>query len=274
MLTRLTPFQSNPAAPLFAGLEHHQVLDSIFAGLTPAGIYVDDPHQPAAGFTCFKHRAFLGGVPIPGFVAELRQFLGDDIIPASLAHGVDVLLFHWDYPGWEAALTGLTPGLETVRAKRLYFAFNLEGVAEPAAGSHPGFDALDVDAALLARDDLEHIAELRDEACSERLSVEDFTAHSFGVCLAHGNELAAWCLSEYNHGGCCEVGVATRENHQRRGLGTAVTRRLLQAAHRHGYQRVGWHCWSNNQPSAALARRAGFKLVCEYPVQVVFLKPS
>ena len=42
-------------------------------------------------------------------------------------------------------------------------------------------------------------------------------------------------------------------------------RRVAAAAQR-GYHEVGWHCWRKNLPSAALARRAGFDFVKDYPV--------
>ncbi len=45
-----------------------------------------------------------------------------------------------------------------------------------------------------------------------------------------------------------------------------VTRLLLAQAHENGLHQVGWHCWSRNVPSAALARKAGFELVKEFTV--------
>ena len=74
--------------------------------------------------------------------------------------------------------------------------------------------------------------QLREEMCSERPSVEDFLARSFGVCLVDEEQdaLAGWCLSEYNCGDRCEVGIEVDEAYQRHGLGTLLARALCQEA--------------------------------------------
>jgi RimJ/RimL family protein N-acetyltransferase len=107
--------------------------------------------------------------------------------------------------------------------------------------------------------------------CSERASVEDFLVRSFGLCPVHANEVAGWCMSEYNVGDRCEIGIATAEKHQRKGIATLTTWYFLAEAHRRGYARVGWDCWERNVPSIATARKAGFTLVEEYPAVVVDL---
>jgi RimJ/RimL family protein N-acetyltransferase len=132
-----------------------------------------------------------------------------------------------------------------------------------------------VNAELLANERLARLDQLREEMCSERPSVEEFLAHSFGVCLVdeQAGELAGWCLSEYNYGGCCEVGIEVLEEYQRRGLGTLLTRSLLaEAFGRHSMQRVGWHCLEANTASGATARRAGLRLAQRYDAAVVLLQ--
>jgi GNAT superfamily N-acetyltransferase len=271
MLTILPPSHNIAAQPLFSGLDEHLVLGSIFAGNTPAAVYVDDPVQPCAAFTIFKHHALLGGAPQTAFVSALGQVMNDQIIPTCKASRIDGFVLAFDHPAWQDALPELFPGQTPIQARRQYYAHALTGATptpEEDLALPSGFDALPVDAALLSRTDLLHIDELRDETCSERISVEDFIARSFGMCLVHGNELAAWCLSEYNCDGRCEVGVATHENFQRRGLGTRVTRLLLDQARARGMRQVGWHCWSRNLPSGALARRAGFDLIKEFDTYI------
>ena len=112
---------------------------------------------------------------------------------------------------------------------------------------------------------------VREEMCSERTSVKDFLAHSFGLCPVHSNEVAGWCMSEYNVGDRCEIGIATAEKHQRQGIATLTTWFFLAEAYRRGYRHVGWDCWARNVPSVATARKAGFTLVEEYPAVVVEL---
>jgi len=76
-------------------------------------------------------------------------------------------------------------------------------------------------------------------------------------------------MSEYNVGDRCEIGIATVEKHQRKGIAALVTGSFLAEAHRRGYTRVGWDCWTRNEASGATARKAGFTLVEEYPATVI-----
>jgi RimJ/RimL family protein N-acetyltransferase len=85
------------------------------------------------------------------------------------------------------------------------------------------------------------------------------------------NEIAGWCMSEYNVGNRCEIGIATAPHHQRKGIATLATWYFLAEAHRRGCTRVGWDCWTRNEASAATARKAGFTLIEEYPAVVVEL---
>jgi RimJ/RimL family protein N-acetyltransferase len=84
----------------------------------------------------------------------------------------------------------------------------------------------------------------------------------------HENSLAAWCLSEYNYADRCEVGIATVEEYQQRGLGTVVGCAFVEEAIRRGYRQIGWHCWLRNQPSAALAGKIGYSLRSEEEIAI------
>ena len=132
-----------------------------------------------------------------------------------------------------------------------------------------------VDRELVTAAELGRMEQLREEMCSERPSVEDFLARSFGVCLVDEEQdtLAGWCLSEYNCDDRCEVGIEVDEAYQRHGLGTLLARALCQEAFtRRGIRRVGWHCLAANAASGATARRAGLRLAKRYAGAVVLLR--
>jgi RimJ/RimL family protein N-acetyltransferase len=82
----------------------------------------------------------------------------------------------------------------------------------------------------------------------------------------HEGQLAGFCLSEYNVDGRCEVGIATLEPFQRRGLATAMGHAFLSLARASGIRDVGWHCWRQNVASAATALRIGLRHVADYKV--------
>jgi RimJ/RimL family protein N-acetyltransferase len=135
-----------------------------------------------------------------------------------------------------------------------------------------GFQLQMVDADLLANTSLKHLDTLKEEMISERPSVDDFLAKSFGVCAIHENELASWCLSEYNADGRCEIGIETTSDYRQRGIATALTLAFLEHAFSHGIKEVGWHCFKRNETSAKTALKAGFDKVCDYKSFIVLLK--
>jgi RimJ/RimL family protein N-acetyltransferase len=112
---------------------------------------------------------------------------------------------------------------------------------------------------------------LREEMCSERASVDDFLVHSFGICPIHeSGALAGWCLSEYNTGDRCEVGIASLPPYQRLGLATAVGSAFVELAASRGIARIGWHCYAGNAASAATALSIGFEKIEDYPALVAW----
>jgi GNAT superfamily N-acetyltransferase len=123
-----------------------------------------------------------------------------------------------------------------------------------------------VDRALLAETHLKNLGDLVQEICSERASVQDFLDQSFGVCVLHGTEIVGWCLSEYNSGQRCEVGIQTWPAYRRQGLATAMASALIEHALDRGLTEIGWHSWASNTPSIATARKVGFRKVKDYPV--------
>jgi GNAT superfamily N-acetyltransferase len=249
------------AQPLLEQMDGHLVLASIFDGSTPARIFVDHPSEPKTVFTGFHARMFLLGSPDnPAFNQALHNHLLEQAIPEARANGGEAFIFHLDSDAWLPQLELILAGLYPLERKREYYSC-IPRQQDVSSLLPAGFQIRQVDSRLVEDAGLENLELLLEELCSERTSVDDFLDKSFGICVLNGPELAGWCLSEYNQAGRCEVGVATLEKYQRQGLGTVTTLALLDQAARRGYRQVGWHCWSDNLPSRALARRAGFELV-------------
>ena len=247
---------NNTLRALLAPFDADLVIASILAGSTPGTVYVDDAAQPQAALVWFGYRVFLAGeAGKPGLVDALRPVVEAELLPWAPSF----VLTADDLAGWMGVLRQLLPGHNLHPLHRQhYVCTRLLEDWRPLLP--PRYTIRPVDAALLAEPGLDGLEALREEMCSERPSVEDFLEKSFGVCPLYGNEVIGWCLSEYNHDERCEVGVATAEAHRRRGLGTAISLALVEMALARGIRQVGWHCWADNLPSAALALRAGFVL--------------
>lgn len=264
-LTFLPPEQLAAARPLFDAMAgHHLILPSILAGFTPARVWVDDLGRPRAAAALFHNKLYLlGSCHETHFNASLGEMLSKQVFPELQQQGAEVMLIFPSHTGWAEQVTTLLDGAFAQvypDAQRQVFNFDAgKNTLVEWRGSLPdGFSLRPVDSALLADDGWSSIEYLREETQSERVSIEDFLAHSFGVCLTREHDLVAWCLSEYNCGDRCEVGIATVDQYQRRGFGTVVGAAFVEEALRRGYRSIGWHCWSRNLPSAALARRIGY----------------
>ncbi len=160
----------------------------------------------------------------------------------------------------EAMLGDLHP----IRQERQYYA--LKEIRHDWQAMLPeGFDLRQVDVGLLAEGRFKNPEYLTEEMLSERPSVEEFCQKSFGVCLSHEDEIVGWCLSEYNTGDRCEVGIATREDYRHRGIATLMTTAFTELAFSRGVRRVGWHCYAFNTASRATALKAGFEKIADYP---------
>lgn len=269
-LTLLSPNQLYVARPLFDVMAgHHLILPSILAGHTPARVWVDDPTRPKAAAALFHNKLYLlGSSGEPRFNARLAGLLVQEVFPQLRENGAGVMLVFPAHHGWVEhypALFGSAFARVYPDAQRQVYAFDAgKNILAEWRGLLPQeYSLRPVDTALLQDDRWNSIDILREETQSERISVEDFLARSFGVCVTRGAELVAWCLSEYNCGERCEVGIATVEEYQRRGFGTVAGAAFVEEALRRGYRSIGWHCWTRNLPSAALARRIGYTLRTE-----------
>ena len=259
--------------PLCEPLVYHLVLESILDGNSLGIVFTDHPTSPQTAWINFKHHCFLVGAPdLPAFIHALLSYFRQCFISKARTQGQDAFLFDSHPAAWNALLEHLIPGNLPRRYMRQYFA--CQSLQQDWRALIPkGFSLKQFDADLLAQTHLANLDAVRDEMCSERSSVEDFLARSFGFCIQHGDELVAWAFSEYNTAGRCEVGIATVEKYRCMGLGTVVALALVEHAIATGYHTIGWHCWANNTPSAALARGAGFEHRLDYPVEL-FLLPA
>ena len=242
------------AQELYQPLEHHLLIRALFEGNLMAEIFTDDEPQPKAGLITYNSRFIFGGDPNnESFNKDIAAYFRETVLPSRNGEGF-LVLFTSD--AWISTLNTLFAGNEIILAPRLYFEITPDQNLE--VNLPEGFSVQPVTPELM-KSNMGGLETLREEMCSERASVEDFLEKSFGICPVFENQIAGWCLSEYNTGDRCEIGIATLEPHQRKGIATAITKAFLIEAAKRGYRRVGWDCWERNQASVATARKAGFE---------------
>ena len=266
---------------LWRGLEFNLEIGAILAGLKSGRVVVDDPVRPRAGLLWDKKIMFFvgGDAHRPGFVASLA----DEIARAAAEVGEGYSRwFRIGYgPGWERVIEEDLRDLSPVKAKRLVYEYRRAKPlrakllrakplrAKPPedwrANLPPGFAVVRVDQGLLARTDLTYLPYLLEELQGTWRELALFFRHGFGFAAASHDAVVAWCLSEYNTGRQCGIGVETLREFQRRGLGTAVVAALVEECLARDI-RPQWHAAEENLASVALARKAGFEPLRDYTV--------
>jgi RimJ/RimL family protein N-acetyltransferase len=261
--------------PLFRTLDQHLAVDAILAGETPAEVFADDPIRPHAALLLpwNRHRIFLAGdAGNQRFNQALTELLARQLVPQD-DPGALVELVAYYADGWEQVFDALMPGATTLTALR--HVYRLQELRADWRRLLPAdLTMRRVDAGLLADGGIQHLDQLITEIHSESHSVEDFLGNKFGFCVQHGRALVGWCLSEYNHGDACELGIETVEGYRQQGLGTLTAAATVEHALARGITRIGWHCWARNAASIALALKLGFVKIEEYAVRYCRLKAS
>ncbi len=268
-MPELSPPHRSLARPLFRDLERsHALVEAFFEGTLSARLFLDDCSAPRAGVLVCNSRVLCAGEPSQiNFIDETARAFSDDLIPAQRALGKDAYLVYAPGDGWNRVLLQLFSGYQLYPGNRQYYEITTFLPKSDLIWPE-GFSVQPITPEFLSSD-VAGLEAVREEMCSERTSVEDFLAHSFGLCPVHSNEVAGWCMSEYNVGDRCEIGIATTEKHRRQGIATLSTWAFLKEAYRRRYTRVGWDCWAQNTASVATACKAGLTLVEEYPAVVV-----
>ncbi|HEY3289193.1 MAG TPA: GNAT family N-acetyltransferase [Anaerolineae bacterium] len=275
MFIELSQGQLSVAAPLLHNMCHHLAVESMFAGLTPARMFVDDESHPSVVFAKAGHSTYIAGAfDNMGYNLALKDFIRGEVNVSMMEKEPRWISVFYEPQEWKAILTDVVlSDYQVWDSPRQYYERESAVTQHAALAALPtGISLQHVDASLMSRNDLINLDQLRIEMCSERFSVVDFLDKSFGVCLVSGNELIGWCLSEYNCVGRCEIGIETNSAYQRRGFGVYMTQALVNLSAQSGIGTVGWHCRASNTPSSATALRAGFRHVCDYPALWVALQ--
>lgn len=245
--------------PLFSGLPF-LVVDSVLAELTPATITVDDDVVPQTAVIQFGHKVIIGGEANEQSIAAVRHLLHSANLPWFFLAGT---------PEWQPHLSHILPEQEQWAVPRLYYRLDTRQ-QEWQTAVPDDMQLRPVDAALLANPTLTNLDWVREEMVSERPSIADFLEKSFGYCVIHGTEIIAWCMSEYNCGQRCELGIATAEAWQRKGLARLTATAVIQKALQQNIYEIGWSCQAENKASVRTAEALGF--TCIYADTAYFLR--
>ena len=225
-MQELTIWNEPALLRLFTGLEEHLAVEAVIQGKAAGKVWVDEPLAPRTGVIWVQHRVFVTGEAQNGeSAAGLNKVLCDIAATARARGDWGIGVYGAEGVKWEPILAGMAwKSLEREYwevDKAAWKSLGADGQEAQETGKQTyGLSLRPVDRELMATARLERIEQLREEMCSERPSVEDFLAGSFGVCLVDEvqNALAGWCLSEYNCGARCEARGIERDQSLRGGM--------------------------------------------------------
>jgi GNAT superfamily N-acetyltransferase len=261
--------EAHLARAVFAALDIHLAVGAGLAGAAPSEIYADDSRQPQAAVLLpwNRHRVYVAGTPSSQtFRGDLAVMLQQRYMPSATDEQASEATIYYAPDAWGQTLAEDLADVPTRELERRYYHL-LVGPDTPPPPLPAGFSLHRVGAEVLEDEALISRDELVNEILSEAPSVEVFLRDRFGYCARHGEELVGWCLSEYNHGERCELGVETAPRYQRLGIARAMASATIAHARSVGIQEIGWHCWSANSASIGLALRLGFTEVTRYAVR-------
>ena len=249
--------------PLFRKMDIHLPLQAILAGNVVAPIYVDNTLHPQIALTWTGHRFYLAGSPgNTDLIAASRKIFLENFTMTAWKSEIESYILYYPNEKWDSFIKAMLQQKFPIKSTRSYYTNRAS--RHDQLDTPEGFRLHPVDEGLLSGN-WRNLEFLTEEMCSERESIQDFLAKSFGVCLTKDDLIIGWCLSEYNTGHRCEIGIATHEEYRRRGYATFLTQAFVKLARTRDVARIGWHCNSSNIGSGATALKAGFQKVEDYP---------
>jgi RimJ/RimL family protein N-acetyltransferase len=249
---QLTPIQVTPElSALFdpsdpASLRCQAVLDGHAAGR----IFTDHPDTPAWGVV---QEAAFGSLYLGG---NLQPALMDQLITELCIDG-DVLVGLWQ-PDPRRSLLPSTPDYSGYTLE-----FTNRETDQALPGVPTGCELRHLDQSLgkqiLGRNLLIHMYG----------SLQQALKWGYGLCLMRGDELLCETFAGPEANGVIEMGVETQPHHMQKGYATLTCAHLIHEIEQQGYQTY-WNCDKNNLPSAALARKLGYRTEREYSLLAWF----
>ena len=242
--------------PLLQGVEirsHLALAHAVLEGRQEGTIFVDDIACPQTALLCPRNGFFF-----PFGNAETGAL--DRFVPDLLAHHlVDKPLILATSAAWQGKLDSLF----TVRGSRVGYDFPGRRVPLPDWRERvpPGLALERMTAAVVAR-------------WSEGIDpwviqiwggAEAFEARCFGCCLLAGGSIVSFATACGIGGGEAEVEVGTVPPYRGRGLAALACSAFIEECLTRGLA-PAWSCEAGNAPSAALARKLGFREAEEVPV--------
>ena len=249
---------------LFPGEQLAMVLASVAARNTAARLWVADQQEDHDAVALLWDKGnnvfYLAGHELlQELHDDLACLIADEIRRQALTQGRP----YFRARGLDPALDGAIPRLFAPVALRelveLFFGVRRRPNDVPPPKT-PNVEVTPIDQALLEREDLANIEQVRDEIRCMWGTAARFYTHGFGFAAIVPGQVICWCTAEYVSDAQCGIGIATDPAYGRQGVASATAARFVQECLRRGISPF-WECAAGNVPSARVAEKVGFERI-------------
>jgi hypothetical protein len=243
-------------APLFVDYHWNYLVEAVLDG-TMGKAWADDAEAPRVAVVGFP-RIQLFIAAGDAALEESRAFLANLSRPSALVFAS---------PGWEGVLKEMY-GKKIVALPRYAFtseALKVDHLQALAAQLPQGYRLAPLNLRL-ARQLAEEQSRFSEDHFVNFASLEQFLRLGFGFCVLEGEQIVSAATTFLVCRRGIEIQINTREEHQHKGLATAVAARLLLYSLEQGLD-PGWD--AANEVSAELATKLGYTFQGKYTIFVV-----
>ena len=253
----------NKAQPLFLGLQEYNlsVLSALEKGYR-GRIFVDDEQNPKTGFLYLGRRTFnfAGSPKNKKFNNSLIKILEEDIFPNNREKGSKKFMIFADH-GWDKEINRLFDNLSI--EKRKFYTLNQKDKKDLKYTLSSGFAFERVNREFIEKKNYTYPDEIPVENWITYLwgTHENFYKRAFAFAVVHKESLVvstSFCNYLANDKSRCEIGIITKSDFHRQGLGKNLITHVLEHCWKEGIDKVEWHTAEDNLASIKLAESVGF----------------
>lgn len=239
---------------------------SILDGTSRGKVYVDRLSRPSTAAVWDQLAAiYVAGEPgAPGFIPGMRNWCISEVFTETKNIGINTVAVYYYPENWKNILPESLNEFSLKQASRHYYTF--QHIHVQPGGISQEFSLHLVDDEVLSNRNLSNRDWLLGWIASFWHTPDEFLKRGVGYCVIYqGKQIVSLCISVFMSGKFAELGTATLEQFQRRGLSTLVVSACIKQCIDRKLSPV-WHCWADNIPSINVANKVGFQLSQQYTI--------
>jgi RimJ/RimL family protein N-acetyltransferase len=253
--------QYHSTRPLFAALDYHLIIEAVFAGNSPATLFVDNLDSPKTAFMISPEGNFLvGDSTNTAFILGLQAWIDQNFINGE----EDELVLESYSEDWLRVIESLLVSRPPHHYDRYYYELT-ESKFESPPPLAPEFSLQAITKDFIQRSDISNMDVVTDGIKGNWISEDVYFEKGFGFCILHENKIVSWSVVDCVVDERCEIGIHTDEDFRRKGLATSLIASVVDYALKQGFKRIGWHCWVDNWGSIGVADKVCFVQKRTYP---------